>query len=135
MKYYLTLIFTFFFLAGFLVAQSADSSKNKSDSGQKESEQSVQKVKEKQDDTKESERKSQQKENVKLEGFIDLNGNGIDDRLEGKQRSKGKGKGKGEIDNKDRFIDLDGDGICDGKESALGLRKVYRKRKGRSDGK
>ncbi len=133
MKYYLSLIFTFFFLVGFLTAQSADTSESKSASGQKKSEQAVQKVKEKQDDTKESERKSQQKEkeSVKLEGFIDLNGNGIDDRLEGKQ----KGKGKGKMQNKDRFIDLDGDGICDGKESALGLRKVYRKRKGKSGGK
>ena len=61
-----------------------------------------------------------------LEGFIDVNGNGIDDRLE----QKGEGKRKGQYKTKDRFIDTDGDGICDGKESAIGLKKLYRKRRG-----
>jgi hypothetical protein len=61
-----------------------------------------------------------------LEGFIDANGNGIDDRLE----EKGNGKRKGQQQSKDRFIDTDGDGICDGKESAIGLKKLYRKRRG-----
>ena len=62
----------------------------------------------------------------KLEGFVDLNANGIDDRIE----NAGKGKGKGKKQPKDRFVDMDGDGICDGKESAIGLKKLYRKRKG-----
>ncbi len=65
--------------------------------------------------------------------FIDLNANGIDDRLE--RRGLKKGRGKGKKIRKDRFIDLDGDGICDGKESAIGLRKLYRKRKGKPGGK
>jgi hypothetical protein len=62
----------------------------------------------------------------KLEGFVDTNGNGIDDRLE----AGGKGYRKGKNAPRDRFVDTDGDGICDGKESAIGLRKLYRKRKG-----
>ncbi len=61
----------------------------------------------------------------KLEGFVDVNGDGIDDRLEQARQKRGKHKGP-----RDRFIDADGDGICDGNESALGLRKLYRKRKG-----
>lgn len=64
----------------------------------------------------------------KLEGFVDIDGNGIDDRLE--QRSRGKGKQKGKGLRRDRFVDTDGDGIYDGRESAIGLRKLYRKRKG-----
>jgi len=32
---------------------------------------------------------------------------------------------------RDQFIDRNGDGICDGRESALGLKKMYRLRKGR----
>lgn len=60
-----------------------------------------------------------------LKGFIDNNANGIDDRLEfakGKQAQNRK---------RDKFIDLNGDGICDGRESALGLKKTLRNRKGR----
>jgi hypothetical protein len=62
----------------------------------------------------------------KLEGFVDLNANGIDDRIE----NAGKSKGNGKKQPKDRFVAMDGDGICDGKESAIGLKKLYRKRKG-----
>lgn len=36
---------------------------------------------------------------------------------------------KGQRKRKDKFIDRDGDGICDGRESAFGLRKMYRIRK------
>ncbi|HDQ00290.1 MAG TPA: hypothetical protein ENN22_14075 [bacterium] len=61
-----------------------------------------------------------------LKGFIDKDGDGIDDRL---QMSGGKAKrGKG----KDVFIDKNGDGISDGRESAIGLKKIQRmRRKGR----
>ncbi len=59
-----------------------------------------------------------------LKGFIDKNANGIDDRIENKM-DKGKQKGK-----KDQFIDRNGDGICDGRESAFGIKKAFRKRKG-----
>lgn len=31
---------------------------------------------------------------------------------------------------KDKFIDRNGDGICDGRESAIGLKKMYRMRRG-----
>ena len=60
-----------------------------------------------------------------LTGFMDRNANGIDDRFE---LRKGK---RGENRKKDKFIDLNGDGICDGRESALGLKKTHRNRKGR----
>ena len=46
--------------------------------------------------------------------FVDENGNGIDDRMEGKGKRMQRGKA--------RFIDNDGDGICDGRESGLGFR-------------
>jgi len=46
--------------------------------------------------------------------IVDENGDGIDDHLQ----TKGKGMNRG----KDRFIDRDGDGICDGRESGLGVR-------------
>jgi hypothetical protein len=59
-----------------------------------------------------------------LKGFIDANANGIDDRIEFRQDKKGKSK------KSDKFIDLNGDGICDGRESALGLKKTARNRKG-----
>jgi hypothetical protein len=44
--------------------------------------------------------------------FVDRDGNGIDDRKEGKGTRHGK----------DKFVDKDGDGICDGRESGLGFR-------------
>lgn len=57
-----------------------------------------------------------QRDSVSLRAkhFIDENGNGIDDRLEK--------KGKRDRHSRDRFIDNDGDGICDGRESGLGFR-------------
>ena len=67
----------------------------------------------------------------KLKGFIDKNSNGIDDRLENRRLKGQKQRGK----YKDRFIDLDGDGICDGRESAIGLRKMHRLRRGKMKGK
>jgi hypothetical protein len=48
-------------------------------------------------------------------GFRDENGNGIDDRTE-KQ-------GKGNPSRKDRFVDADGDGICDGRAAGLGFKR------------
>jgi hypothetical protein len=48
----------------------------------------------------------------------DQNANGIDDRLEGKKKAGGKIGAKG----RDRFIDANGDGICDGRETGLGFR-------------
>ncbi len=40
---------------------------------------------------------------------------------------------KGQRKRKDKFIDRDGDGICDGRESVFGLRKMYRNRKRRGN--
>lgn len=45
--------------------------------------------------------------------FVDENGDGIDDRLQGARMRRGK----------DRFIDLDGDGICDDRASGLGFKR------------
>jgi len=62
------------------------------------------------------------KEGKKLSGFVDKNANGVDDRLE-KRGKHGMKKGKSDI-----FIDRDGDGICDGRESAIGLKKIMNRR-------
>lgn len=56
------------------------------------------------------------KETEKNKNFLDENANGVDDRLE-KQQGEGKQKRM-----RDRFIDLDGDGICDGRSGGVGLR-------------
>ncbi|MBU1298009.1 MAG: hypothetical protein KKG06_03065 [Bacteroidetes bacterium] len=56
------------------------------------------------------------KEVDETQNFIDKNANGVDDRME-KQRGEGKQKRM-----RDRFIDLDGDGICDGRSGGVGLR-------------
>jgi len=47
--------------------------------------------------------------------LADENGDGIRDRMPGRQQRLGAGM--------DRFIDLDGDGICDGREGGLGFRR------------
>jgi hypothetical protein len=60
-----------------------------------------------------------------LKGFVDKNTNGIDDRLEFPKGKQGRNR------KRDKFIDLNGDGICDGRESALGIKKTFRNRKGR----
>jgi len=65
--------------------------------------------------------------------FVDLKGDSIDDRiqknLEGADKIKNSNKVKGrQGQNMDRFIDLDNDGICDGKESIIGLKRMRHKR-------
>lgn len=59
----------------------------------------------------------QQRERVRAgqEGFRDENGNGVDDRIER--------QGIGKSTRKDRFVDADGDGICDGRAGGLGFRR------------
>jgi len=47
--------------------------------------------------------------------FRDENGNGIDDRVERRRQ--------GQDSRKDRFVDADGDGICDGRVGGLGFRR------------
>ena len=120
MKFKTLIVLIFIFVLP-VWGQAPDSSASKQ---QKKEEKKVRKEEKKELDDQKSDKEKAKKQ--RLEGFIDLNANGIDDRIE-----TGKGKGKG----KDRFIDLDGDGICDGQESALGLRKVNRKRKGQSRNK
>ena len=71
--------------------------------------------------------KKNQTSDKKLTGFLDKNANGVDDRLE---EGKRKGKAK-QTKRRDIFIDSNGDGICDGRESAIGLKKTQRKRRGR----
>ena len=71
--------------------------------------------------------KKNQTSDKKLTGFLDKNANGVDDRLE---EGKRKGKGK-QTKRRDIFIDSNGDGICDGRESAIGLKKTQRMRRGR----
>lgn len=61
---------------------------------------------------------STQIDTMGMKAFIDQNGNGIDDRLE-----RGK-QGKGKHRRMDQFKDADGDGICDGKESSTGIKKL-----------
>lgn len=102
------------------IAQGSDTTKN-----QKPQQEQIQSADQKQTQEQHQEVSSLQKKHQA--GFIDANGNGIDDRLE---EQKGTGKRKGQQQAKDRFIDTDGDGICDGKESAIGLKNIYRKRRG-----
>jgi hypothetical protein len=61
------------------------------------------------------------KETEKNKEFIDENANGVDDKVE-KQSGEGKQKRM-----RDRFIDLDGDGICDGRSGGIGLRMQHGK--------
>jgi FKBP-type peptidyl-prolyl cis-trans isomerase len=139
MKKNLMFLITILFLCSASIAQQNDSDKTDKKEETKKSEvnQAQQEKKQEQEkkETGQSEQTQTQQE-MKLEGFIDTNGNGIDDRIETTGKGKGKGKGgKGKMSQTDQFIDLDGDGICDGKESAIGLKKVYRKRKGHQGGK
>jgi len=89
---------------GSVLAQEPDTaaSKAKADDG------AVQQMKQEQERNR-----NQQQE---LKGFVDKNANGIDDRLEiGSKGPKAKGK--------DRFIDKDGDGICDERATGMGFRR------------
>jgi hypothetical protein len=50
-------------------------------------------------------------------GFRDENGNGIDDRIENQANASAS--------RKDRFVDEDGDGICDGRAAGLGFKRGF----------
>jgi hypothetical protein len=63
-------------------------------------------------DTTGAERSQQEK---KPSGFIDMNGDGIDDRIESRRTRAGQ--------DTDKFIDADGDGICDQRAGGMGFRK------------
>ncbi len=123
MRYLYIIIFAALFLGGTGFAQTTDSSSAQKDKKQTE-------VKQQQKSIVKAKVMQQQK----LADFVDANGNGIDDRVENGTLKGKNGKMKGKGPRKDRFIDLDGDGICDGKESAIGLRKLQRQRRGQSGG-
>ncbi len=133
MKYAAIVFLTIIFSVQLMHGQSTDSTAAKEKKEKKQEQ--VEKQKSGSDDKGEKvgDNSGDQSSGEKLEGFVDNNGNGIDDRLEAGKG--GKRKMKGQKGNKDRFIDADGDGICDGNESAIGLRKIYRKRHGRGGGK
>jgi hypothetical protein len=57
----------------------------------------------------------QRLQSTEATGFVDVNGDGIDDRV-----ARG---GKGPARGKDRFVDQDGDGICDSRTEGLGFRR------------
>lgn len=75
----------------------------------------------KQDQRKErSSTPSKEQAQPRLKGFIDENGDGIDDRV---QRMGGKQQGQMQMRDMmhDRFIDMDGDGINDDRCSGMGI--------------
>jgi len=130
MKYFAVITLCLIFSTSLILAQDKDSSdvKKKEEKTQKtEQQKDQQQIQDKKETGKRAgeNQKTPSSAEKELEGFVDVNADGIDDRLE----TSGKGKGKGQP--RDRFIDADGDGICDGKESAIGLRKLFRKRKGK----
>lgn len=114
-KVNLKILFFVLILPGFLLAQQPDTLQKAKAPVRVDSTKKV---------TKNLDRgkKSAKDKDVKLKGFVDKNANGIDDRLEqtGKHGMKKK--------KTDFFIDKDGDGICDGRESAIGLKKIMRHR-------
>ncbi|RCK73346.1 MAG: hypothetical protein IGBAC_0192 [Ignavibacteriae bacterium] len=65
----------------------------------------------------------------KKSDFIDENANGVDDRIE-KQQGVGKQKRL-----RDRFVDLDGDGICDGRSGGVGIRSRHGVKQDQQGGK
>ena len=111
-------------LLGFSLAfsQSTDTTGVKKEKSKSSIEQSLQKGK------REKAPKASTSGKREMKGFVDLNANGIDDRVEEQAKGKGKRKQHGKRLRKDRFIDRDGDGIYDGQESALGLQKLYMRR-------
>jgi hypothetical protein len=58
---------------------------------------------------------SKARQATKHEKFIDTDGDGINDRLQRRQKAIRRGN--------DKFIDRDGDGICDDRVSGLGFRR------------
>ena len=91
--------------AGSALAQQADTAASNATKGEQ-----AQEMKQQQDQEK---ARNQRQE---LKGFVDKNANGIDDRLEiGSKGPAAKGK--------DKFIDKDGDGICDERATGMGFRR------------
>jgi len=70
-------------------------------------------------------------EKMELKGFIDEDGNGIDDRMEqGKMEHKGQHE-RAHHRMRDHFIDMDGDGINDNRCDGMGIGNKQRSRSGR----
>ncbi|NOY05572.1 MAG: hypothetical protein GXO82_02895 [Chlorobi bacterium] len=68
---------------------------------------------------------------MELKGFIDENGDGIDDRMErGKMERNGE-HGREHHRMRDHFIDMDGDGINDNRCDGMGIGNKQRSRSGR----
>lgn len=59
------------------------------------------------------------KEIEKKSDFIDENANGIDDKIENLQTNRKQKR------LRDKFIDLDGDGICDTRQGGVGIRSRH----------
>lgn len=68
-----------------------------------------------QDSVANREKEKQENTAMQQRGFRDENGNGIDDRAEKRGQLRGA--------KNDRFVDADGDGICDGRVGGLGFRR------------
>lgn len=64
------------------------------------------------------------------QGFVDENGDGINDRCATSQGQNGQGKGRKGMRKSDTFVDTDGDGINDNRCNGLGPR--MRRRQGNS---
>ena len=62
--------------------------------------------------------KKNQKESSTIPTIKDRDANGIDDAIEVNQSGKKQG-----IKLRDRFIDANGDGICDNREQGIGFRR------------
>lgn len=71
----------------------------------------------------------QKKEVDRKIDFLDENANGVDDRME-QQQGIGKQKRM-----RDRFIDIDGDGICDGRQGGVGIRSRQGEKQNKQGGK
>ncbi len=82
-------------------------------------EQSGKKVHQQKVDMKKSQVKNEKR--MEFRGFIDENGDGIDDRMEqGKMEHKGEHK-EAHQRMRDHFIDMDGDGINDNRCEGMGV--------------
>lgn len=64
-----------------------------------------------------AEKKPEMKKN-EMKAMKDLDANGVDDTHEKPRPAAGQSKGM-----RDRFIDTNGDGICDNREQGLGFRR------------
>lgn len=76
----------------------------------------------------------QKKNNSELKGFVDKNGDGIDDRIENNEKGQRKGLHKRKR-KRDLFIDKDGDGINDNRCNGFGLPGSHKGNNSKQKGK